>query len=66
VERDQFEELLLGLELTGMPFLAALKPSAGYEPIKLPLPEGRVKKKKKQKKTFQPSSPWCKVVRSCF
>jgi hypothetical protein len=65
VERDQFEELLLGLELTGMPFLAALKPSAGYEPIKLPLPEGRVKKKK-QKKTFQPSSPWCKVVRSCF
>jgi hypothetical protein len=49
VERDQFEELLLGLELTGMPFLAALKPSAGYEPIKLPLPEGRVKKKKKKK-----------------
>jgi hypothetical protein len=49
VERDQFEELLLGLELTGMPFLAALKPSAGYEPIKLPLPEGRVKKKKTKK-----------------
>jgi len=28
VERDQFEELLLGLELTGMPFVAGLKPSA--------------------------------------
>jgi len=63
VERDQFEELLLGLELTGMPFVAALKPSAGYEPIKLPLPEGSVGKKKIP---FQPSSPWCKVVRSCF
>jgi len=46
VERDQFEELLLGLELTGMPFVAALKPSAGYEPIKLPLPEGSVGEKK--------------------
>ncbi|KAL9343155.1 hypothetical protein Peur_063586 [Populus x canadensis] len=40
LEKDQFEELLLGLELTGMPFLAALKPPAGYESIELALPQG--------------------------
>ena len=33
LEKDQFEELLLGLEFTGMPFLAALKPPAAYESI---------------------------------
>ncbi|KAJ6370354.1 hypothetical protein OIU76_028597 [Salix suchowensis] len=40
LEKDQFEELLLGLELTGMPFMAALKPPAGYESIELALPQG--------------------------
>jgi hypothetical protein len=33
LEKDQFEELLLGLEFTGMLFLAALKPPAAYESI---------------------------------
>jgi hypothetical protein len=32
-EKDQFEELPLGLEFTGMAFLAALKPPAAYESI---------------------------------
>ncbi|KAG5226573.1 anthocyanidin O-glucoside 2''-O-glucosyltransferase [Salix suchowensis] len=40
LEKDQFEELLLGLELTGMPFMAALKPPAGYESIEPALPQG--------------------------
>ncbi|CAK7325035.1 unnamed protein product [Dovyalis caffra] len=40
LEKDQFEELLLGLELTGIPFLAVLRPPAGYESIELALPEG--------------------------
>ncbi|KAL5578452.1 hypothetical protein UlMin_020151 [Ulmus minor] len=40
LEKDQFQELVLGLELTGLPFLAALKPPIGTETIKLGLPEG--------------------------
>ncbi|KAE9461853.1 hypothetical protein C3L33_06193, partial [Rhododendron williamsianum] len=38
--KEQFEELLLGLELTGMPFLAALKPPLGLEKIEDSLPGG--------------------------
>lgn len=38
--KDQFQELVLGLEHTGMPFLAALKPPMGYETIASALPEG--------------------------
>lgn len=38
--KEQFEELLLGLELTGMPFLAALKPPLGLEKIEDLLPGG--------------------------
>nr|AMQ26123.1 UDP-glycosyltransferase 6 [Pueraria montana var. lobata]WMX26786.1 UGT79B101 [Pueraria montana var. lobata] len=37
---NQFQELLLGLELTGFPFLAALKPPNGFESIEEALPEG--------------------------
>nr|WMX26840.1 UGT79B172 [Astragalus membranaceus] len=38
--KDQFNELLLGLELTGFPFLAVLKPPIGFETIEDALPEG--------------------------
>ncbi|KAK2350974.1 cyanidin 3-O-galactoside 2''-O-xylosyltransferase FGGT1 [Trifolium repens] len=44
----QFHELLLGLELTGFPFLAIVKPPIGFETIEDALPEGfniRVKEK---------------------
>ncbi|KAL2331596.1 hypothetical protein Fmac_019177 [Flemingia macrophylla] len=37
---DQFQELLLGLELTNMPFLAVLKTPIGFEAIEDALPEG--------------------------
>nr|WMW23661.1 apiosyltransferase [Glycyrrhiza inflata]WMW23662.1 apiosyltransferase [Glycyrrhiza glabra] len=40
LQYNQFLELLLGLELTGFPFLAALKPPAGFETIEEALPEG--------------------------
>lgn len=38
--KDQFQELVLGLELTGLPFLAALKAPIGAETIESALPEG--------------------------
>ncbi|CAJ1978863.1 unnamed protein product [Sphenostylis stenocarpa] len=37
---DQFQELMLGLELTGMPFLAAVKPPVGFETVESAMPEG--------------------------
>ena len=40
LQQNQFLELLLGLELTGFPFLAALKPPNGFESIEEALPEG--------------------------
>ncbi|KAI9096276.1 hypothetical protein K1719_025995 [Acacia pycnantha] len=40
LKKDQFQELILGLELTGMPFLAALKPPVGAETVESALPEG--------------------------
>ncbi|XP_054813923.1 cyanidin 3-O-galactoside 2''-O-xylosyltransferase FGGT1-like [Prosopis cineraria] len=40
LELSQFQELLLGLELSGMPFLVAVKPPKGYESIEAALPEG--------------------------
>ncbi|CAL5200739.1 unnamed protein product [Lathyrus oleraceus] len=40
LEINQFQELLLGLELTGFPFLAALKSPNGFESIEEALPEG--------------------------
>ncbi|XP_027340362.1 anthocyanidin 3-O-glucoside 2''-O-glucosyltransferase-like [Abrus precatorius] len=38
--QNEFQELLLGLELTGFPFLAALKPPEGFESIEEALPKG--------------------------
>ncbi|KAL0442710.1 UNVERIFIED_CONTAM: Anthocyanidin 3-O-glucoside 2''-O-glucosyltransferase [Sesamum latifolium] len=38
--KDQFEELLLGLELTGLPFLVALKPPSGVGSVEKALPHG--------------------------
>ncbi|KAF6155925.1 hypothetical protein GIB67_039256 [Kingdonia uniflora] len=38
--KDQFLELVLGLELTGLPFLAALKPPCGALTVEEALPEG--------------------------
>ncbi|XWS12580.1 hypothetical protein CRYUN_Cryun37aG0102100 [Craigia yunnanensis] len=40
LKKDQFQELVLGLELTGLPFLVALKPPIGAETIESALPEG--------------------------
>ncbi|XP_059645852.1 cyanidin 3-O-galactoside 2''-O-xylosyltransferase FGGT1-like [Cornus florida] len=40
LKSDQFQELVLGLELTGMPFFAALKPPVGAQTIESALPEG--------------------------
>ncbi|KAK1382211.1 Glycosyltransferase [Heracleum sosnowskyi] len=40
LRRDQFQELLLGFELTDLPFLAALRPPVGSESIEAALPEG--------------------------
>ncbi|KAF7833719.1 UDP-glycosyltransferase 79B30-like [Senna tora] len=40
LQKSQVQELLLGLELTGNPFLAALKPPMGHESIESALPEG--------------------------
>ncbi|GMI72304.1 hypothetical protein like AT4G27570 [Hibiscus trionum] len=40
LKKDQFQELVLGLELTGVPFLAALKPPMGAETMESGLPEG--------------------------
>ncbi|XP_010262362.1 PREDICTED: UDP-glycosyltransferase 79B30-like [Nelumbo nucifera] len=37
---DQFRELVMGLELTGLPFLAALKLPIGTDTIEAALPEG--------------------------
>ncbi|KAK8481853.1 hypothetical protein V6N13_032674 [Hibiscus sabdariffa] len=40
LKKGQFQELVLGLELTGLPFLVALKPPTGAETIESALPEG--------------------------
>ncbi|KAG4920767.1 hypothetical protein JHK82_049708 [Glycine max] len=40
LELCQFQELLLGLELSGMPFLAALKPPKGFECVESAFPLG--------------------------
>ncbi|XP_074312928.1 cyanidin 3-O-galactoside 2''-O-xylosyltransferase FGGT1-like [Silene latifolia] len=41
---EQFREFVLGLELIGMPFLAALKPPTGYNKTESALPEGFAEK----------------------
>ncbi|CAN4087196.1 unnamed protein product [Withania somnifera] len=40
LKKDQFQELVLGLELTGLPFFAALKQPVEAETIEEALPEG--------------------------
>ncbi|XP_010277785.1 PREDICTED: anthocyanidin 3-O-glucoside 2''-O-glucosyltransferase-like [Nelumbo nucifera] len=40
LEKDQFQELVLGFELTGLPFFVALKPPIGTETMEEALPEG--------------------------
>ncbi|KAI9084660.1 hypothetical protein K1719_033442 [Acacia pycnantha] len=40
LSKHQFQELTLGLELTGMPFLAALRPPVGAKTVESALPEG--------------------------
>ncbi|KAJ1416412.1 UDP-glucuronosyl/UDP-glucosyltransferase [Sesbania bispinosa] len=40
LQQEQFQELLLGIELTGLPFLAVLKPPVGFETIDAALPDG--------------------------
>ncbi|XP_073128489.1 cyanidin 3-O-galactoside 2''-O-xylosyltransferase FGGT1-like [Henckelia pumila] len=37
---DQFQQLVMGLEITGLPFLAALKPPQGCKTVEEALPEG--------------------------
>ncbi|GMI72301.1 UDP-glycosyltransferase 79B6 [Hibiscus trionum] len=46
LKKDQFQELVLGLELTGLPFLAALKPPMGAKTMESALPEGFEKRVK--------------------
>ncbi|XP_010260356.1 PREDICTED: UDP-glycosyltransferase 79B30-like [Nelumbo nucifera] len=40
LQKDQFQELVLGFELTGLPFLVALKPPHGASTIEEALPDG--------------------------
>ncbi|CAA7048394.1 unnamed protein product [Microthlaspi erraticum] len=40
LEKEQFQELCLGMELTGLPFLVAVKPPKGSSTIQEALPEG--------------------------
>lgn len=40
MEKEQFQELVLGFELTGLPFFAALKPPVGAETVEAALPDG--------------------------
>ncbi|XP_010455377.1 PREDICTED: UDP-glycosyltransferase 79B8-like [Camelina sativa] len=40
LEKDQFQDLCLGMELTGLPFLVAVKPPRGSSTIQESLPEG--------------------------
>ncbi|KAI3922599.1 hypothetical protein MKX01_006288 [Papaver californicum] len=40
LNEHQFQELVLGLEFTGLPFLAALKPPTGNNSVEEVLPEG--------------------------
>ncbi|KAJ0046559.1 hypothetical protein Pint_04653 [Pistacia integerrima] len=40
LEKEQFQELLLGFELTGLPFLIALRPPIGASTVEEAFPEG--------------------------
>ncbi|XP_057525270.1 cyanidin 3-O-galactoside 2''-O-xylosyltransferase FGGT1-like [Amaranthus tricolor] len=43
---DQFHELVLGLELTGRPFLAAIRPPKNHNKVESALPEGFIERTK--------------------
>ncbi|VVB00641.1 unnamed protein product [Arabis nemorensis] len=40
LEKDQFRELCLGMELSGLPFLIAVMPPRGSSTVQEALPEG--------------------------
>ncbi|TYG82165.1 hypothetical protein ES288_D01G065600v1 [Gossypium darwinii] len=40
LQKDEFQELVLGFELCGLPFLVALKPPQGFSTVEEALPEG--------------------------
>ncbi|XP_059662681.1 UDP-glycosyltransferase 79B3-like [Cornus florida] len=40
LENDQFQEIILGFELTGLPFLVAAKPPSGLTSVEEAFPEG--------------------------
>ncbi|KAK9932874.1 hypothetical protein M0R45_020096 [Rubus argutus] len=40
LEKEQFQELVLGFELTGLPFFIALKPPVGCDSVEEALPDG--------------------------
>ncbi|KAK8633042.1 hypothetical protein V6N13_013896 [Hibiscus sabdariffa] len=40
LQKDEFQELVLGVELSGLPFLVALKPPQGCSTVEEALPEG--------------------------
>ncbi|KDP36254.1 hypothetical protein JCGZ_09819 [Jatropha curcas] len=46
LEKEQFQELVLGFELAGLPFLVAIKPPAGISTVEEALPEGFEKRVK--------------------
>lgn len=48
LELTPFQELILGLELTGRPFLAALKAPKGHETIESALPDGFLERTKER------------------
>ncbi|KAK9705890.1 hypothetical protein RND81_07G090100 [Saponaria officinalis] len=48
LEIDHFHELVLGLELTGLPFFAVLKPPKGYDTVESALPEGFLERMKQK------------------
>lgn len=48
LEKPQFQELLLGIEQTGLPFLVALKPPMGSNSIEEALPQGFEKRVKER------------------
>ncbi|KAK6154749.1 hypothetical protein DH2020_008997 [Rehmannia glutinosa] len=48
LKRDQFQELVLGFELSDLPFFAALKPPIGAETVEEALPEGFTERTKER------------------
>ncbi|KAK3040321.1 hypothetical protein RJ639_029375 [Escallonia herrerae] len=70
LKKDQFQELVLGLELTGLPFLAALKPPVGATTVEKALPEGFEERNKGKGLVHGRWSPQMQILRhpsvGCF